>query len=835
MRNNQYIKIVLIFAIMAILHLTAAADTALPPDVQDSTQKEAITILLRLEIMKEKEDGLFCGNDIISRDEFAAIISKISGEKSSGGNAEMKSSEAEAKLIDLLGYGAVAEQYGYDKLAERLKLTVTGEMLTRENAAKLVWDALRTNVLEASSSGVNIQYSNKGSVTLMEKYMDKTVVRGRVDANAESAIKPYTVPGDGNVLINGVTYRDRAGAETELGRDVIAVVGYTDAECYAYCRDDRNVEDTVIHAADIIRNKTKLGEIYYESSNGSIKKKTFSDDAVIIYNGEVMDSCSDRDLRISGGELILAHSYTTNTDVLYINEYQTQIAEGANEYEMKVFFKDGKKALEIDRNDCKLKVYIGGIPGNLGDISEFDAVDIYQSKSGDVMILKVTKTRISGSLDSLSEDRIHIAGKEYERSAEFFGLSSLIFGQKYAFIVNSENIVCGVDNTEKETGEYGYLYRISGNQYEPEEGIFLKILTTGNEFVTFRTEDTLKINDRSYKPEEFFEKENPLLENGAVKRQMILYEKNSGGQLTRVYTAQDNTSYQNKDAQLRLDVMARNQSTRMYRNTFGINYRFSNQTKVFVLSPNQEDDETKYSCRTIGKWGEDHRFSNYEVYNTKRSREIGLFVTYEDLEEDGYSEEKQKSNIIVVKKCQQVVNASGDVCYELTYFEAGAEKTAYFDDDTVYNQYPNAWSQYPKTLTQSDIKKGDIMQLVINARDRITEFHMLFRISEENTDNNETLPNGYAYTANSVPLSYLYTAYGEVVDLYDGTITVDVNNTTDPDNEAYNRNFKFENVTSFLLYDGGEIKKISSGDLMLGDKVFVRAYNYIPYNVIVIR
>ncbi len=414
-------------------------------------------------------------------------------------------------------------------------------------------------------------------------------------------------------------------------------------------------------------------------------------------------------------------------------------------------------------------------------------------------------------------------------------MSSLIFGQKYAFIVNSENIVCGVDNTEKETGEYGYLYRISGNQYEPEEGIFLKILTTGNEFVTFRTEDTLKINDRSYKPEEFFEKENPLLENGAVKRQMILYEKNSEGQLTRVYTAQDNTSYQNKDAQLRLDVMARNQSTRMYRNTFGINYRFSNQTKVFVLSPNQEDDETKYSCRTIGKWGEDHRFSNYEVYNTKRSREIGLFVTYEDLEEDGYSEEKQKSNIIVVKKCQQVVNASGDVCYELTYFEAGAEKTAYFDDDTVYNQYPNAWSQYPKTLTQADIKKGDIMQLVINARDRITEFHMLYRISEENTDYNETLPNGYAYTANSVPLSYLYTAYGEVVDLYDGTITVDVNNTTDPDNEAYNRNFKFENVTSFLLYDGGEIKKISSGDLMLGDKVFVRAYNYIPYNVIVIR
>ena len=174
-------------------------------------------------------------------------------------------------------------------------------------------------------------------------------------------------------------------------------------------------------------------------------------------------------------------------------------------------------------------------------------------------------------------------------------------------------------------------------------------------------------------------------------------------------------------------------------------------------------------------------------------------------------------------------------CYKLTYYEAGERKTAYFDNDEVCNAFPNAWDKYPKTMTAADVKKGDIMQLVFDVKGRITEFHMLHRISDYEKEYSEILPSGYAYTADSVPLSYLYTAYGEIVDTYGGTVTVDVNNTNDADNAAYHRNFKLEGSTSCLLYSDGEVSKISSGDIMIGDTVFVRAYNYIPYNIIVIR
>ena len=825
------------------VHTVARAAIQLPVDISESRQKEAISMLLQLQIMSVKEDGLFYEEETVSRRDFFNMISKITGIPSSDSSeAEMSASAAIEKLLDLLGYGALAKVRGYDKLASQLELTSKEKNLTRAEAARLIYAALRTKMMETVGMvGENVKYSNKNSETLIETYMDMTFVKGRIEANSISAIKPYSVPGENRIILNGKTYLDKIGAEQEIGRTVIAAVSKDQSdteEIYAFVPEFTHYEDTVIHAADLVADQTKSGKICYENSKGSISRKSFSENAVVVYNGEVMDSYSDSDFRIANGDIVLAYSKSGKVDTVYINEYTTHIASGANKYRMTVFFKDGEEPLEIDKDSKHLTVYVDGVIGTLGDISEFDAVDIHRTKYSDKIILRVTTKRISGLFNAINDDEIEIDGRVYERcKTTNYGIEDLVFGKKYSFILNSEGLVCGVDNTVKEVGNYGYLFNVLGDRSYPEDGINVKILNTDNEFERYGVVDKVKVDEKQYKLSDFFKNSNPLIQGDEVKRQIIRYEMNDEGKISAIYTSQDNTACQNPNAQLRLDVVSK-RATRMYRNTFGINYRFSGQTKVLILPPNGSEDEKDYCFTTINDWGEDHTFDNYEIYNTKRSRDIGMFVTYEAVKEEGYSVAKQKSNIVLVSDNVRMLNADNLDCYQLTYYEAGTEKTAIFENDDVCNKYPNAWSQYPKTLTAADVKKGDILQLVLNTRGEITEFHMLYRIEDKKTAYSETLPTGYSYTADSVPLSYLYTAFGEIVDIYGGTISVDVNNTTDPDNQLYHRNFKIESSTSFLLYESGrtpKISKISSGEIMLGDKVFIRAYNYIPYNVIVIR
>lgn len=832
---------VIISSSIFLSSLTVFASPEVPIDISDSENMEKISILMQLGIIPKTEDGLFRKDTPINQSEFNRMIAAITKEESTvTSQAEMQSEEAVKMVIDLLGYGVIAKQEGYMKIANRLDLVPDGEILTREEAAVLVYNALETKTLEIVGYGDGIQYSNDNSDTLLGRYLGMKKIEGRVDANSKSAISPYSPVDEGSVLIDGVKYLTAdTGIEQEIGRQVIVFVGEKDiisetvcAYCYKYNSDD----DVIINGADIVRSKTGVGEIYYETTSGSIRKKTFSDNAVVIYNGEVLDRYNDSTFRISSGTIVLPAEKKQESEVVYINEYTTKIAEGANDYNYKVFFKYGSMPLEIDEENCEYEVYVDGVKGTLKDISEFDAVDIFKSVSGDSVILKVTKTRVTGIYTASAENRLYIDGREFIASDNIAGIESCLLGEKYTFIVNSENVVCGVDNSEPLSGEYGYLFKVSGNPDIPEEGILLKFFTPSNEFKNFRVTKKLKIDNISYKIEDFYSNKNPLIKNNIAVRQMVMYEKNQDGELEAVYTANDNTTLNNTEAILRLDSKQKNANTRMYRNTFGINYRFSGSTKVFILpTAGNENDENCYKCTTIADWGEDYRFTDYEIYNTKRNREIGVFITYEDIKAEGFSDKKQKSNVVLVEKNLRTVDEDDMSCYKLTYYEAGERKTAYFDNDEVCNAFPNAWDKYPKTMTAADVKKGDIMQLVFDVKGRITEFHMLHRISDYEKEYSEILPSGYAYTADSVPLSYLYTAYGEIVDTYGGTVTVDVNNTNDADNAAYHRNFKLEGSTSCLLYSDGEVSKISSGDIMIGDTVFVRAYNYIPYNIIVIR
>lgn len=843
--HNKIIHTSLLFMILTTLFMNTVAGAALqlPVDISESKQREAISILLQLQIMSVKEDGFFYEDELVSRSEFSNMISKISGIPTSDiSEANMSTSLAIEKLLDLLGYGAVAKIRGYNNLAIQLELTSKEKYLTRAEAARLIYAALRTKMMEVVESvGTNVKYSNKNSETLIETYMNMTFVKGRIEANGISAIKPYSIPGENRIILNGQTYLDNIGADQEVGRTVIAAVSKEQSdtqEIYALTPEYTHYEDTVINAADLVFDQTKNGKICYENSSGSIVSKSFSGDVAVVYNGEVLNSYSDSDFRIANGNIVLAYSKNGTVEAVYINEYTTHIANGSNKYEMTVFFKDGEAPLQIDKDSEHITVYVDGAVGTIGDISEFDAVDIYKGKYSDKITLKVTTKRVLGLCNYINDDEIEIDGKAYERcKTTNYGIEDADFGEKHSFILNSEGLVCGVDNTVKEVGNYGYLFNVSGDRSLPENGIKVRILNIDNELERYELVDRVKVNDKRYKLKDFFKSSNPLLFEDGVKRQIIRYEMNDEGKITEIYTSQDNTDSQNPNAQLRLDARSK-QPTRMYRNTFGINYRFSGQTRVLIMPPDGSEDEKDYCFTTVSDWGEDHTFDNYEIYNTKRSRDIGLFVTYEAVKEEGYSVAKQKSDIVLVAENVRVFNEDKPECYQLTYYEGGVEKTAVFEDSDVCNKYPNAWSQYPKTLKAEDVKAGDILQLVLNARGEITEFHMLYRIEDGETAYSEALPTGYSYTAQSVPLSYLYTAFGEIADVYGGTITVDVNNTTDPDNLLYNRNFKIESLTSFLLYERGaipKISKISSDEVMLGDKVFVRAYNYIPYNVIVIR
>ena len=876
-------------AVLISLFLYCPAVFAAPfVDTVDTKYDNAIEVVNRLEIMNGYEDGTFRPELSVSRAEFAVILYRIVTQRGEFPTEykefsdvseehwayrqintvaalglmgtsqdtflperEMTGSEVVFSFINLLGREKIAElsggyPSGYQKAASSAGLLkgISASGASRGEIAQMIYNALDIPVLQETGFGQASTLQEDRDRTLLYEYFHLVKVKGSLTANAVSSLDGSE--GENNsVRIDGVKYRDECGAGNMLGnyahwyiwRDP---VGHEeDAVRFYIVPQNKNIVRTV-YDEDIVASRTGLSTFTYYV-DGQEEKMGLSPSVSLIYNGEGMAEFTEELLIPDNGWVrLIDWEGDGSVDVVEVTNIQTRVVSNVDTYREMIFDQFGEPPVSLDEYDDVVFIGENNKELSLADIKEGNTLSIAEGKNKWLLTIYVSTLMTSSPITEISNDTVTIDGNEYRLAK---GLRDEVdLNTRATFYIDiSRRVVRMNSDYAAATGlQYGYLTGLEMKEGLSEE-VRARIFTAKSEHAIY---DLKKSVQFEYGGEtvklKAAEVAKRFSEGGGFTPQLILYSLNAEGEVNTIskYEERLNDRYWNES--FAMNVKNLNKEQRFYNNTAGIHYRLDPEiTKVFII-PDDRDDLDSYNAGGVDLVGRDARLKNFEFYNTTSDRIPGAMIIYEAAGSVSteLDETKARADVVVIQSVTSAINAAGEEVLNFTYNLKGTEKSATTPAAReVHNTYIDQWKEYGADIKASDLKSGDICQLFFNSKGEISEFHMVFRYNPSQPDAwKETIREGKAMSKDVVPLEYLYTAYGKVMDVSSKSITVSVFQDEDP--MGY-RNFGYTGTTKFVLVNtkkkGNNVSNITKNEICVGDRVFVRTYNYIPYTVVVYR
>ena len=502
--------------LIAILLLNINAFALLDLSKDENKDARQQSFLSSLGIMKTDSNGNFASESLVTRGEFAEIMCKMmntnilrgtdgpfadvekehlyadyintlaslgvmSGYNSAtfGANDPIIYEHALKTVIDILGYKPMAEQRGgyptgYIYLSHTLNLANlagSGETLTKGAAARLVFNALRADVMTLTGvRGVTRYEVDKGTTLLTQAhdiYKIDGVVTETSESNPDAAISSSM---QRKVTIDGVT----------LNADKVNAYDYLGYSVNAYYREDPNSrydKELVFIAADTGRmtvtsvDRDDISDFdnftirYFSGMSGRTVKIPGSAD--VIYNG-VFVKAGDREavLDISRGvfnqgrmELVEVNGVLS---CVKIYSYETYFIQDINYVTSKVYGKYNRTALNLEPNECAVTLKdMKGNDINLSSVTSGMTLNVYKSLNEKVIELIACNTAVSGTVserDDSAPAKVVVDGASYEISYEYFnsGKYTLDVGSSYLLHLDAYGKISHVASKEN-INKFGFI------------------------------------------------------------------------------------------------------------------------------------------------------------------------------------------------------------------------------------------------------------------------------------------------------------------------------------------------------------------------------------------
>jgi hypothetical protein len=334
---------------------------------------------------------------------------------------------------------------------------------------------------------------------------------------------------------------------------------------------------------------------------------------------------------------------------------------------------------------------------------------------------------------------------------------------------------------------------------------------------------------------------------------------NEAGELIYLATACDMTTYGLLDENaFTKDFSGTSESwasIRLYHGYFSSRFRVASGTTAdagssyYIQVPADITDESMFTVKQFsGDGGVDGTLC--EIFNITKEgaiRPSSYIVVYGNAAADAmvYSDP-----VGVVDKVTQSFNDEGEPVYKLYYYgvtgdsdSANAQVAEVLDMDMkgVFSDwgYPEGYDNGTATTDSDfplrDVKQGDVLQMTLDAKNRLLIFRMLWR---PDIDSNYWEKSLGSITA-TMTFSHLFTAFGVVVENSSSDM-ITMNATGAGDNRLLNRIFGFipTGKRGFFLYDRsgrGEVRSIQKSDVLPGDKMFAVTNYFLTNNFFIIR
>ncbi len=731
----------------------------------------------------------------------------------------IKTADACKILLTAMGYDKYAANNGgyptgYLTTAKRIGVLdnlKVSEYLTSETMIKILYNALKTGIFDVVSIENDDAVYSKSEDTLLSIYhgirYGEGIVQGANGVSFNSkGLKSGEVEIDGKVFASEFELFDALGEDVEFfyregvgdDRDVVIWARKSGDSDVLYVNADSDAR------FDVSSFKLK----YFENKNDTKEKNAeIARNVILVYNGGVVTKNIDHYFSLPMYDVKLVKGEGRAYDVAVMECYKSFVVGSVDTTKEIIYNKHNAKEyveLSADKYDYVSVTCEGVALGSASEILSGNTASIFKSEDGKYMYVKISRRSVSGVLASYSiQDNgayLEIGNEDYFYPDCNVKLDAYL-GAKVDVNLDFNSRVVHIEASSY-SATVGYLIGAEKSVNGLANSVDIKILTEDNVISVFRCDEKVKIDGVTYKGNKKIY-EVLMAGEAAIKQQLIAFETNADGVITKIDTPYVNTSAGEDANTLQANVERQKGYWRANLNHNG-NMPMNSSTKIFAIptdSSNAEDDD--YSVIGGSATPSDISSCYAASYKTKEKVGIEQYIVLEwdrkDVSPSGYP--------VIVEDVRKVASEDG-VATTMVYGYRGATKISMkLDPDKTFD-----------TVTP-----GTIMRIGYYG-DTIVSLKKLTTV--EDIINGDRLHESYNTSAT------IY--YGAVVDLVDNVVKIDTK-----DDENYDAAVNLAGVNVRVWDASGRKGTLSSGqisDIQPGDFVMVGSnYTNTSFAVVIKR
>ncbi|MBO5407791.1 MAG: S-layer homology domain-containing protein [Clostridia bacterium] len=756
-----------------------------------------INVAVAQDIIKGDAEGTFRPEDRISYQEAVTILVRILG-------YEMA---AESKGGYPTGYLQVANQYGFTKNAAGSG----SEVAKRGVAAILAYNALTIGVMEQTGFGSDSKFEITDK-TILKETLDTEKFQGQITGNHFTKLTSAGSLEKNQIEIDGTVYKNEdASAANYLGYRVTYYLKTLDNgdKVVILVRPETGKNKTLEIDGDNIET-VEADRINYwidKEHDKNTKYAKISASAKMIYNG-VAVSYSEEKLKengtLAGNVKLLDQNDDDQYDVVFVNEYKNLVVDSISSLSYTVTDKFGNPSLQFDPEDTQVSFSLtdkNGKDFDFNNLEEWMVISYLESEDGEVLKATVITDTVSGVVTELEDDKYKINDNFYQIADNY--QHNIQLDDEGTFYLDIRGKIAAVNTNSTLSDKYAYLLD-AAEADGMNDHIDVKVFTMNGEIKILSSKDKISYNGGSKESAKtILEK---LKSDGKVTKQLITYETDSEGRITKINTAEDVSGSGitiNKDK----FVLNYKGAETLYKKTSSKlgSYVINSNTVVFDI-PATATGEDEFAIKDKTMF-EDEGLYDVEIYDAGEDLSAKIVLV-----KNSTGLTNSESPIAVVNKISQFRNEKGEVVEKLY---------------AAHNGQMIALETSEKGILVNEegksLKAGDIIQFRTNSQGAIDRISVLFEVDDKGTE--------FSKTDGDMRL-----IYGKVDRKFASSINVTVNG-------GAVENFSLEGVkvisvdttkssNKVQLADTGDIQKYDAKSPRL---VFIREYKDQVQEIVIVR
>ena len=690
----------------------------------------------------------------------------VASEKKFEPNREITVYEAAKMAVCLLGYAYHANAAGgfpsgFLSIANQrglLKRIDTGDLFSKSQAARLIFNTLNARYMEQMSFGQEVRLESDGS-TILNKYFKMTKKTGIVTATDVTHLTTNKALIKSQIMIDNTLYTSQLQLSGYLGKRVVFYYYYeeditTQGDIRVMAADDINMKIMRVSADDIVSAGNFI--ITYEINEDKDQRDLrISKDFDLIYNGvAALSKFLNLNLIPEEGYVVLIDNNNDSLyDTVFVWEYVNYYVSTVIPDSEKAFDKyDSNMVLDISKieknsNNCEITLKDENIL--FTSIGKGDVLSVFESENsvGKTLKIVVTKQTVQGIVDEITDEYYYIDGtpykisRSYEKAVANKKINLPKIGQEANFALDMEGRISALESDISSVDtEYGYMINVSVSK-SIDKKASAQIACSDGDLKIFKFANKINLDgisgvptDIGILPDNNFGKavcSGISTSTGAVvtglipASKLVRYKLDKNGEISFLDTVLTPESYlaqgfEDNEA-IRLDYAPTSlyyrSSIKGFRESTNTN-RFIGTDKTMVFKVPTDDidrEETDYAAYPFGQLVSDKTYM-VMAYNIEDGARATVMVILENTvasREPSFEDQQT-----MVEKIATSVNSDGDIA-KLLYMHI---------DSSIKSRVVSKKAESTGIL--DTLKKGDIIRYTVSSKGEIDGIKVDFTLEQ---------------------------------------------------------------------------------------------------------